>query len=343
MKKRYLLLLLFLGFLAVGEIGLELREYIRGYDSMLFGSGESMRISPHLQAATKDRFPIQWGSSNDPTFPFRSRYVTASNSKSNKKIWILSSSMAEDIYLPPSDIWPNMLELTLTEKKEGHYQVLNAAKVGMTIPDGLKKLQKYYHIYKPDIVIVYSMSNAINRLSRSLTNNNSVSSNEIKKKHWTNKIAENTTLYAKARNVIGTRIIGMGMLNNFLEPNARQIFVNSLEDIKNFCNNHKIKLIICTFATEVGPLDNISSINGTVGSLCFKYNSYLSAKGWVNTVRDWNEEIRFFAANNHIRLIDLANVLTGNKAFFRDYVHFTRKGHQEIAKLISAEILKENH
>jgi lysophospholipase L1-like esterase len=44
-----------------------------------------------------------------------------------------------------------------------------------------------------------------------------------------------------------------------------------------------------------------------------------------------------------VQLIDLDKAITGEESFFRDYVHFTPEGHQEVAKLIATEILKENN
>ena len=99
--------------------------------------------------------------------------------------------------------------------------------------------------------------------------------------------------------------------------------------------------MLCTFATRVGPLDPVSAVNQVVGSICYQYNSYLSAKGWVNTIREWNDEIRRFAEQKDIRLIDCAEALTGNRAIFRDYIHFTKLGHETLAEIVSLPLLND--
>ena len=136
MKKSILLTILVLGFTASFEIGLEFREYIKGHDSLLFGLRNPVVPENQSNPSTDNSNGATWGNADDPAFPFRSFYIKAEKQEKCKRVWLMSSSMTEDRYMSPHDIWPSILRVKLNGTGKETYQVMNAAKFGMTLKDG---------------------------------------------------------------------------------------------------------------------------------------------------------------------------------------------------------------
>lgn len=327
------------------EIGLEYYDHVRGYESIVFGALSRIRILGKSEPVQNQSNDIKWGNTDDLLFPFRSRYIEKERRPGIKRIWIMSSSMSEDIYLPPYAIWPNIMDAKLEKEAPGNYEVLNASKVGMNVQGGLIKLKKFYNIYKPDIVIFYDMSNDIIKLSRGIRKEDSSGKMTVStttEKSWFSEIIESISIYSKTKNVISTKIVRSMLLNDSLGTQGYNTYIGELKKMIAYCQEKEIKLILCTFPTRVGPSDNNRLINEIVGDLCFKYNHYLSARGWINTIKDLNEQIKLLSENEKVSFIDLEGSLTGKPQFFRDYVHLTPEGHIKVANIIASEILTQS-
>jgi hypothetical protein len=340
MKRVFLLIGLIVMYLTIAEIALEFRDFVRGYSSLIFDLSKQVLTGGNKVAeSVNDR----WRNSGNLQFPFRSQYILPPKAPNVKRIWILSSSYAEDIYLPVDAIWPNVLVSLLNRIKPGTYELLNAAKAGMDTLDGLEKLKKYYSIYKPDLVIAYNMSNEIIKMSRSLfVPARGFTSTGIEKKQWSDMIVENSTIYDKTVRLVRTRLVGEKILADSLGERNTRPFVLSQEKLKEFCRMHGILLVLCTFATEVTEHDNPDKVAESIRFL-FAYNPYLSAKGWIRTVNDLNEKIRTVHEEAGTIIADLAKNLSGQPLLFRDYIHFTREGHKAVAKELVSIILEHNN
>ena len=121
-SRKWMLLIFLVGFLFLGETGLEFREYIRGYNSMMFGLRAEVREDAIPAESTRGgEINLEWGSTKDTQFPFRSRRVPRKKRAGVVRVWVLSSSMAEDIYLPEYEIWPNLLDSALQELAPGRW------------------------------------------------------------------------------------------------------------------------------------------------------------------------------------------------------------------------------
>jgi hypothetical protein len=342
MRKLFILLFV-LCILFVSEIALEWREHVRGYRSPLFPSQFEEQIVREGPPGIREGGFADWGDSSSETFPFRSRKLDMKNGTKANRIWIISSSMTEDIYLAPSEIWPNIADSILEGQGTGSYVILNAAKVGMDIDDGLRKLEKYYQNFRPDIVILYEMSNTINKNVQKIfkENRNEENWQETKNPVWGGMLRE-SVLLSKANGLVKPLLVGNKILEDSVGNEGKEFYISRLLECKRVCEALNIRLIICTFATKVGKNDCPLAIARSV-SFCFNYNTYLSVAGWLATVRELNDEIREFGQTHDVKIIDLEKRITGKEELFRDYVHFSKKGHQEIGKTVALELLESRN
>jgi hypothetical protein len=152
-------------------------------------------------------------------------------------------------------------------------------------------------------------------------------------------LSEQMSLYAKTRNQIGVRLVESRLLMDSLDAACRNSYLADLDSIYEFCHNHNIKLILCTFPTKVTHNNDFIDIEKSV-RFCYKSNFILSTNGWVNTVDTWNQELRHYATVKDLPLIELAAPLSGHIEYFRDFVHLSPQGHSAVAMILTAEMKK---
>ena len=145
-------------FLVIGELGLEVRANHRGWDTMIIGLPASEQSVPQQKQGDSEYGPTA-------SFPFRSRVIPLERKLENHRYWVASSSHAEDIYLPPSMIFPNILERLLREERDNAV-VLNASRAGIDIPENSNDLKRWGVQWKPDYVILYQMSLTISSIAK---------------------------------------------------------------------------------------------------------------------------------------------------------------------------------
>lgn len=169
-------------YLLMIETGLEVRAYYRGFDTILFGNfrqHDSATIVPALASDIRVTSPtsLQGGELVVET----------------PRLWIASSSHAEDSYLSADIIFPNILS-SLLRKSGVPMSVINASRAGMEIEDNRLELETRGPTVKPNFVILYQMSSSITGLSKRLLSgaNRKTSRREEKeadhrkkRSHWT--------------------------------------------------------------------------------------------------------------------------------------------------------------
>jgi len=129
--------------LAMAEFLLEYRAASRGFTTHLFGQPKA------TQLAAEDPSQEVYGPSAN--FPFRSRLVKFEKNPRTMRIWLASSSHAEDVRMPVSDLFVSVLETQL--RQQGiPCEVLNASRAGMTLEQNTEQLKALAKKWKPDVV-----------------------------------------------------------------------------------------------------------------------------------------------------------------------------------------------
>jgi len=311
------------------EFFLEVRAHSRGFDTIFFGSVQRQSSS----------------TTENPRPPLKSGAAAASGATEKRtgetRYWIASSSHAEDIYLSREMIFPTRLE-KLLQKPGVSVAVINASHAGMDIEANRSDLESQGAIVRPDVVILYQMSIQINKLSKQLLSRRQSGSSREKSldisklKSQPSRIAqlyENTSLYALLKGNISNRLTGQRVLADSLGEQANLQFETQVNEFVNSVRQIGAEPVLCTFATS-HTQRNMPDVPKEVTGFLFRYNVYLSLFGWFETINNFNRILRRVAEEQHIRLVDLDVELSGRTEYFRDFVHFTPRGHEKVAEAI---------
>jgi hypothetical protein len=114
-------------FLALIEVALECRAAGRGFKTHLFG--QSPQRAKNVAENDLDN-DANFGPAQG--FPFRSRIVDSRKKQDTIRIWIASSSHAEDVRMKVHDVFPVVIERELN-RRGFSCEVLNASRAGMTL------------------------------------------------------------------------------------------------------------------------------------------------------------------------------------------------------------------
>ena len=327
---------LIITFIIIIEVGLEYRAYSKGWNTLLFGMkvreivSNQQKKSPHYGPTNK--------------FPFRSKIIANKKPNGAVRIWVSSSSYGEDIYVAADKIFPNLIGGATTLKVFETIQVLNASKAGLTVKSNTLELKKNGEIWLPDIVILYQMSNDISQLSAGNFSKNNVDlveeddlSAEIEK-HRPNyliRIVERLTFYRNLKSLVTPMLNQAKFLSDSIDADANDEFKRRVEEFVIEAKNNGAEVVLCTFAISHDGR-YLNDPPAAIMNSVLKFNEKLSYKGWVNTVKSFNDIIRKTAEKHNVILVDLYKEVTGKREYFRDFFHFTKKGHKKVAELISS-------
>lgn len=280
------------------------------------------------------------------SFPFRSRVIPLEMKLENHRYWVASSSHAEDIYLPPSMTFPNVLERFLKEERMSAV-VLNASRGGNDIPGNVEDLRQWGFQWRPDYVILYQLSATISSIAkRTLSGTKGQGSpavNHMKKAGgpvtWLNRFVEKTSIYANMKGQVSSRIGASRVLADDLGLQGDQAFISMLQDFIDTTRSIGSVPVLTTFATS-HTRKQLAVFPNDIALGLFKYSSFLSVEGWVTSVERLNAVVRRVASQQGIMLIDVEGAVAGRPEFFRDFVHFTPAGHEAVARTMRDALIK---
>ena len=315
----------------MAEFALEVRGAVRGYDTILFGDHKRH----------DDPTGRQVGGAQAALTQVESAFLPVPR-QGETRYWIASSSHAEDSYLAREIVFPSVLERLLRDS--GHEAVvINASRAGLDIPDNRRDLESRGGALQPNIVLLYQMSATINNLSKRLLSGADPrlrrvdeareNTTTVNKVNGVVRLFERTSLYAQIKGNVTSRLVTQRVLADSLGAQGEAEFEGLLMEFIATAKQVGATPVLCTFASS-HLRKNLSSMPDSVATLVFKYNSYLSLTGWVNTIERFNQVIRRVAEREQVLLIDVEAALAGQHDLFRDYVHFTPVGHEMMAKVL---------
>lgn len=339
MTFKYLRIIGFIAFYVVTvEVALEVHANMRGWNTLLLGTHKAT-------LATASSHGPSYGPTTE--FPFRSRIVPSEKLGGTFRYWIASSSHAEDLYVEPAAIFPSVLE-SLLQQHGVKATVLNAGVAGRDIGGNAEHLHHLAPTWKPDVVILYQMSLTITQLSKRLLGGKGMYRKKGGEKaesgaglslDWGQRMIEATTVYAKLKGHVTGSLGTMRVLSNGLGQKGETAFEQEVQDFVRAVREDGAVPVLCTFATSHTRKD-LPHFPYNVVTGIFRYNSYLSLEGWVTTVERFNDIIRQIGAREGILVVDLEREIAGNSEYFRDFVHFTPKGHEAVAVVMSRRLLE---
>lgn len=305
-------------FLLLVEVPLEHRAYKRGWDSILFGRQAPERPTDADQT-------VRYGPT--PTFPFRSAITPKQKASGSTRIWIASASYALGENLPVDHVFPTLLQKGLVERGFAT-DVLNAGEVGTAIPDNVEQLRTQAIDWKPDIVVLYQMSTDIDDLTkRVLLGDPKGAPSEplLNPRLW----LEHTTTYPILKSQLSSRLTRMRILARTLEPEGSTRFEKRVRDFLQAARDIGAVPVLCTFA---GSVDRDAEEDLPLH--IYRFNIRLGREGWHDSLDRWNDIIRTVGAEEGVAVADVNAALHGKGEKFVDFVHFTKAGHEEVARIL---------
>jgi hypothetical protein len=329
-------------YLLVIEIALEHRAARRGWATLLWPaarSAEPGRGGAGGQAASPEFGPTE-------SFAFRSRVVDPHRPPGVKRVWIASSSHAEDTAVAAEQVFPNVLERELAEAGRPA-QVINASRAGQTLAGHVALAGSQGDRWSPDVVVLYQMSNDIALLSRLEAEGAGAGGGEAGGGGgggspglpwaWTDRLLERSSTWPLLKTNVTSVLTAQRLLSNELGAGAEAAFAGQARQFVRFWKSRGAEVALCTFALSHDrsnrdrmPLDTVRTI--------FRHSAHLSIDGWIGAVDRLNGVLRRVAGEEGAAVIDVGAAVGGRSEWFRDFVHFTPRGHAQVARAIARSL-----
>ena len=336
MFARYAVILWTLGLLAAGEFALELRASARGFRTLLFGA-------PVVAASASDG---EFGPSS--RFPFRSRVAPRERRDGVTRIWIASASYAEHVRMPVEGIWPVLLQDEL-EARGLDVEVLNASQAGWELHRSVRTLRELGEAWAPDLVLVYQMSNDLDRIASALVGRAVDPEADLDaipepppppSDLDPTEVARQTTAYELMRSKLGPLV---GDLRPQCDGRAPGINAAAAARVEArfrgviACGRELgATPMLVSFATAYP--DPMQPLPPEFAAGLKRANSLLSSEGWRRWVRLGDECMRRVAEAEGVPVLEVATALDGRPELFVDQYHFTPEGHQLFAMQLANEL-----
>jgi lysophospholipase L1-like esterase len=318
------------------EVALELRATRLGWPTLLFGG-----------AAGEKQADATWGPSDD--FPFRSRRVAAEPTAGRARIWFASASYGEDVQLPPDEVFPNLVAARLRERGI-ECDALNASSAGNTVTWNARELTEFGARYRPDVVVLYQMSNDIDELSTLLCGRGWAPADErgappvaeaddpaTAETDWLTRSVEETTVFKHLKSAVTSRLTRERRLAPTLGEAGEALFEARVRAFLARCRELDARAVLCTFPTAY-TRETIANTPLEYELNMLRFNVFLALEGWLDSVERFNAVLRRVAGAENVPLIELAEPVSGRTELFRDMWHLTGPGHVEVAGRIAAEL-----
>jgi len=274
--------------------------------------------------------------------------VDRDRGKETLRIWVASASYGEDLGLPAQMIFPHLVG-TYLSGPGSDVEVLNSSRAGYSLSENLQIMQEGFPVWRPDVAVLYTMSNDVNQLSQLFINPNaplpppdpdpmvagSGAKPQISVPVYV-RLLESTKLYQGIKSKVTPRVAAERILADHFPAAAQDRFLGRLQTFVDICHSQNVKPVICTFAVNPQAFQGGSPAKQILLSR-LRYNLYLSLAGWQDAIEGLNREIMEFGEDAGIAVIDVASIIEG-RGDFRDFVHFEAEGHDLVARCIAGEL-----
>ncbi len=337
------------------EVALEARAHARGWPTLIFGDD-----APAAESEATSYGPTD-------TFPFRSRIYPPQKPDGVTRIWLGSSSYAEDVRQPPDKLFLSLAERRLRDA--GHdVELFNSSEGGSSTVENIDSLFDEADAWNIDVAVLYQMTNDIDAMTQFVfggspgqpvvdgdfdsvfTRSRAASGRSAVERlpaaavttppindrimSSVQRFFEKTSTYAQLKNQVTARLTRSRVLADRLGADGNALILERVEAFLDACEARGIEPVLCTFATSHVPSSLGDMPADSINNL-FRYNIYLSVRGWMTSVEEINDGLRALAAERDIELIDVAASITNRPELFRDFTHLSTEGHAAVAEVFA--------
>jgi lysophospholipase L1-like esterase len=321
-------------FLAIGEVGLNtLRAILK--DQPLFGINQA----PELLATQN--------SSHEDNFPFNSQQISRGDYNDLElRLWVSSASHAADHHGVENQ-FPNLL-CDFLENESCH--VLNASSPGILMEDNIAFLKRNTLEWHPNYVLLYQAYLDIHQSSQAQADRTPQTTSEIDKSNrirvaekfkellHIDELLRGTILRNYSRNYLGSLFLLATPLLSHLPASEQKLFRGRLIRFINETREAGATPILATFVSaQSEPYD---VIDWRYKTWLMRYFENYSPETVNLLIKNYNTLIRQIGKEENVFVIDLDNLWANDDRTgqFDDFVHFSKSGHQQIAKIITNEL-----
>lgn len=286
---------------------------------------------------------------------YRGRDFEVVKPKGMVRIIFYGGSSVFDINVSEGKDWPHRVEDILKSRGFSNIEVINAGTPSHASFDSLGRLFAEGHIFSPDYVVLYNAWNDIKyfrtdepilrffkpyieSLDPLLNYQNSID----------RFLCEHSQLYVRLR----TRYYSWRLkrTDQGIEPAGE--YLDKVSDLQ--LTQYKLNLeMFIDLARNIGCIPILMTQArlvtenniGSQKSLIHYQSAKLTHQAIYESFKKADDIIKDIAKRKNVYLIDASRELTGKAEYFRDEVHTTEKGSEEVAKIVAEafeKILKEN-
>ncbi len=331
--------------LLVIETALEIRHYLRCYNTPILGQKDCSISDTKTGNSSAEVKTVEYGPI--PNWPYRSvipkraHPITTpgdiSLGSDMSIIWIASSSHAEHSRLPPDRIFPNKICESVRNSKDSHCLVVNGSRAGDSIKTNLMNLENAPFVNQIEQVVLYQMAIFLAREQNRVNGKAPVSAQGLDYfKEQLGKVFQSTSVYSHLSEYIGSTV----KLASFRRADLEGADIRWTELLKEFidtCNALNIEPVLTTFAAAY-DISNIANAPTSLLRTLVRENNTLSPSGYVGIIDTLNTLTKSIAKEHNIVVIDIAETVGGQPALFVDMVHFSPKGHDIVADTIGKRL-----
>lgn len=278
---------------------------------------------------------------------FRGRSIAQSKPSGGCRVAALGGSAVFDIRADEGEDWPHLLENQLRAAGLRMVEVINAGVPGYATADSLGRLFTQVWMLEPDVVLLSNAWNDIKYFRRLapeqplllLTRPYDEAADPFRSYRGPiDRLLSNSQLYVKLRNRYLIWKLNVGNegaapaseLAASYSPLAIRQYRLNVELFVDASRNIGARPVLLTqpslIAAENGPAER--------QRISYEYAG-LDHAALVRAFEECNEVVRSVAQVKGAWIVDLAAGMNGRSEFFADHVHTTRRGSEEIARVVS--------
>ena len=307
-------------FLLLLETGLEIRARNRGYETLLFGA------DPHEWVASHP------GYGPSEAWPFRSRLP---DGNALARVWLASGSYLDDARIAPDLNGASLLDAYLGSA----VLVVNNSRAGWDIRRNTLTLLQEPEATLPLVAVLYQLTNDLTSIAETTEELALPDKQAISLSDRVTGLVQKTTLYAHLQNQITCRLLQAQVLSDGLGDESAARFEDRVRYFIEACHSRGVTPVVATLGRSYGGVDP-TMLRDDERQHMFLFVNRLSPLGWLRTIQAWNDILRQIAAEEGVLLIDMDRAMSGNRTYFRDFTHFTPKGHRFFSEQVGQVLLE---
>jgi lysophospholipase L1-like esterase len=283
---------------------------------------------------------------------FRGDDIELIKAKHVRRIVCVGASETFGYFETEKSEWPAQLAKILDTNKRVSYEVINTSLPGRRLKANITHLRKRVLRLNPDIVIFIPFGlhymdpdfkkHSMKKRKKVKSDSNSFSiSSRLKPKirqsikHFVpDSLRKSVARYeglSKLRKKLDEK--GYAPFVDTISSDQLQLCKKDLETFYNICMDNKVKLILGTVALHLSEKNLIEA---------WRYYPFLTKNGFKEGDKKINQMIKTFSEEKQIPYVDLANLVPKDDLHLGDYIHYTDKGAEIVAKAFADAIFSEN-